>query len=212
MRAVTLEDVEVAVKAMSDTALENEAYFCELDGVVGDADFGTSLANGFRAIEERWDTFDRTSIGSFFLGISQTITSTVGGCSGPIWGTAFMRAGIVARDKDTLEANDIVEIFEKAIDGIKARGGAEEGDKTLLDALAPMARAFEASHQDDPLTACLQAAEKAVEDTKHLEARRGRQSFTGERSIGTLDPGTVAVAMMTKRVATHWHDRSGAAA
>ncbi|APE27168.1 Phosphoenolpyruvate-dihydroxyacetone phosphotransferase, ADP-binding subunit DhaL [Aurantiacibacter gangjinensis] len=196
-----MEDVELAVRAMIDVALENEAYFSDLDGVVGDADFGVSLATGFREIDAKWDTLDRTSIGHFFLAISQIITGKVGGCSGPIWGTAFMRAGIVARDKSELSADDIGQIFERAIDGIKARGGAEEGDKTLLDALCPMSRAFEAEKNGEPLPAVVAAAEQAVEDTRNLEARRGRQSFTGERSIGTLDPGCVAVATMTKRIA-----------
>ena len=201
MQPVTLETVETAVKAMAQTALDNEAYFCDLDGVAGDADFGTSLANGFRAINENWETLDRASIGHFLLGISQTIVANVGGCSGPIWGTAFMRAGMVAREKDALAADDIDAVFGSAIEGIKARGGAEEGDKTLLDALAPMHRAFK-DNTDNPLEPCVAAAEEAVETTRHLEARRGRQSFTGERSIGTLDPGTVAVAMMSKNVAT----------
>lgn len=202
MKPVTQAQVEVALRTMMRTAIENEQYFCDLDGVVGDGDFGTSLATGFRAIEQGWDTIDRSSIGHTFLGIAQIISAKVGGCSGPIWGTAFMRAGVVARDKTELDEADVALMFERVIDGIKARGGADEGDKTLLDAIGPMARAFQANVAGDPLGACVAAAENAMQITKDWEARRGRQSFTGERSKGTLDPGTVAVAIMTRNVQT----------
>jgi dihydroxyacetone kinase phosphoprotein-dependent L subunit len=201
MQPVTQAQVEIALRSIARTALDNEQYFCDLDGLAGDGDFGTSLATGFREVEAQWESLDRQSIGHLFLAISQIITAKVGGCSGPIWGTAFMRAGIVARDKTSLTHTDINAIFERAIDGIRARGGASEGDKTLLDALAPMARAFSACAEDgDPLAACLSAAETAKETTKSWEARRGRQSFAGARSVGTYDPGTVAIALMTRNI------------
>lgn len=203
MQTVTFETVEKALQAIRDTALENEQYFCELDGVSGDGDFGTSLATGWREIAAKWDDLDRTSIGHLLLAHAQVIASKVGGCSGPIWGTAFMRAGMVARDKTELSGDDIEAMFDKAIEGIKARGGAEEGDKTLLDALAPMSRTFSTSKDGDaPLQACLETAEAAVESAMALQARRGRQSFTGERSIGSKDPGMVAIALMTRNIMT----------
>ena len=93
MKEITLADVETAVKTIAATALKNEQYFCELDSYAGDADFGVSLATGFRAIEQEWNELDRSSIGAFLLKISMIISKNVGGCSGPIWGTAFMRAG-----------------------------------------------------------------------------------------------------------------------
>lgn len=203
MQPVAFKTVEMALEAIRDTALENEQYFCELDGVSGDGDFGTSLATGWREIAARWDSLDRTSIGHLLLAHAQVIASKVGGCSGPIWGTAFMRAGMVARDKTSLMPEDIEEMFEKAIEGIKARGGAEEGDKTLLDALAPMSRTFSARKGGDaPLQACLEDVEAAVENAMVWQARRGRQSFTGERSIGSKDPGMVAIALMTRNIMT----------
>lgn len=200
MKPVSFADVETALEAIKATALENEQYFCDLDGVAGDGDFGTSLATGWREIDARWGELDRTSIGHFLLAHAQIIASKVGGCSGPIWGTAFMRAGMVARGKSELSAADLTEMFDKAIAGIKQRGGAEEGDKTLLDALGPMRRAFVANAENDPLEACRKAAASAVETTRALEARRGRQSFTGARSIGTEDPGIVAIALMTRNI------------
>lgn len=112
-----------------------------------------------------------------------------------------MRAGMVARDKASLSPADIEAMFDKAIE-IKARGGAEEGDKTLLDALIPMSRTYSANKDAAaPLQACLQTVEEAVENAMVLQARRGRQGFTGERSIGSKDPGMVAIALMTRNIA-----------
>ena len=102
MKEITLADVETAVKSIAATALENEQYFCELDSYAGDADFGVSLATGFRVVQNGWNELDRSSIGSFLLKISMIITSNVGGCSGPIWGTGFMRAGMQSKGRSTL--------------------------------------------------------------------------------------------------------------
>ena len=138
MSEITQSDVERTLKTMAETALRNEKYFCELDAAAGDADFGVSLASGFRVIERDWDELDKSSIGALLLKTSMIITSNVGGCSGPIWGTAFMRAGALSRDKDALTLEDISGMLDAAIEGIQKRGGAELGDKTLLDALAPV--------------------------------------------------------------------------
>jgi len=199
-QVITLTDIESAVRVMAETAIENERYFSELDAVVGDADFGVSLATGFRAVLDQWSTLDRGSIGAFLIKVSAIITSTVGGCSGPIWGTAFMRAGLKSKGRQTISLGDLVVMLRSAIEGIQARGGAQPGDKTLLDALVPVADRLEemSRHDEQDMHGALEAvaavASGAVEATRNWEAKRGRQSFTGERSIGTLDPGIVAVA------------------
>ena len=206
MTKIAQSDVEVAVKAMADVALENEEYFSELDAVAGDADFGVSLATGFRAVLAEWDAIDRSSISSFLLKIGMIISKNVGGCSGPIWGTAFMRFGIKSKGKETLAMSDLVDMFRSAIEGIQARGGAELGDKTLLDALAPATDCLEEharAGESDLLVALVDAANKAndaVEGTRDWLAKRGRQYFVGERTRGTLDPGIVAVATMFGRI------------
>ncbi len=206
MTKIAQSDVEVAVKAMADVALENEEYFSELDAVAGDADFGVSLATGFRAVLAEWDAIDRSSISSFLLKIGMIISKNVGGCSGPIWGTAFMRFGIKSKEKETLAMSDLVDMFRSAIEGIQARGGAELGDKTLLDALAPATDCLEEharAGESDLLVALVDAANKAndaVEGTRDWLAKRGRQYFVGERTRGTLDPGIVAVATMFGRI------------
>ena len=206
MQELSMDAVELAVKTVADVAIANEKYFSELDSAAGDADFGVSLATGFHAVMSQWDTIDRSSIGLFLMKVGVIITSNVGGCSGPIWGTAFIRAGTMSKGKTSLMLTDIVTMLRAAIEGIMARGGAQLGDKTLLDALAPATDKLEEWSQKDTqdILGALQAATgiatETIESTRGWIAKRGRQAFTGERSIGTLDPGVVAVAIMLQAV------------
>lgn len=205
MEKMTLEQVQIVIKTMAKVAKENEAYFCELDGVMGDVDFGVSLATGFNAVMENWDGYDMSTIGSFLLGVTRAITSCTGGCSGPVWGTLFMKNGMLFKDKTELELADIVAGLESAIEGISQRGGAHLGDKTLLDALDAIAKSLKRSDEEDStLQEALDKAAKAAyetrETTKQWVAKRGRQSFTGDRSVGTYDPGIVAIGDMAMAI------------
>ncbi|MBN1239739.1 MAG: dihydroxyacetone kinase subunit L [Gammaproteobacteria bacterium] len=199
---MTIQDVELAIKTIADTALRNEQYFSELDSAAGDADFGVSLASGFRVVQKDWDQLDKSSIGGLLLKISMIISRHVGGCSGPIWGTGFMRAGALSKDKTTLTLDDLEKMLSASIEGIQQRGGAVAGDKTLLDALIPIrdtVREYAGKSDADAgevLREATRVATDAIERTKDWVAKRGRQSFTGERSKGTPDPGIVAVATM----------------
>jgi dihydroxyacetone kinase phosphoprotein-dependent L subunit len=202
MKEIGLPEIEQAVRSIAATALRNEKYFSELDAAAGDADFGVSLASGFKVVESDWDELDRSSIGSFLLKISMIISRHVGGCSGPIWGTGFMRAGMLTKDKQSITLAELEAMLTAAIEGIQQRGGAVAGDKTLLDALMPMRDIVKAHAENDDAepAAVLQeataAANEAIERTKDWVAKRGRQSFTGDRSSGTPDPGIVAIATM----------------
>ena len=202
MKEITLADVETAVKSIAATALKNEQYFCELDSYAGDADFGVSLASGFRVVQNDWNELDHSSIGNLLLRISMIMTRNVGGCSGPIWGTGFMRAGMLAKDRTTITLDDLDKMLTAAIEGIQKRGGAQVGDKTLLDALVPVRDVIRTNagnpEADAPavLAEATRVANEAIERTKDLVAKRGRQQFTGERSKGTPDPGNVAIATM----------------
>jgi dihydroxyacetone kinase phosphoprotein-dependent L subunit len=202
MKEITLAEIEAAVRSIAATALENEQYFSELDSYAGDADFGVSLASGFRVVEKDWDSLDRSSIGGFLLKISMIISSNVGGCSGPIWGTGFMRAGALSKDRAAISLADLDKMLTAAIEGIQKRGGAQLGDKTLLDALIPIrdvVREHAGKPDADPhevLKEATRVANDAIERTKGWVAKRGRQQFTGDRSRGTPDPGIVAIATM----------------
>src|SRR3954447_5490030 len=143
MSAATLADVELVVRTVAQTAVDNEKYFGELDSVVGDGDFGYSMARGFELVLQDWDGFDRTDIGTFLKRVAVVVTSRIGGTSGPIWGTALLRAGATAGSAQELEPEQVVAMLRAAAEGIMARGKAELGEKTLLDALVPMTDTIE---------------------------------------------------------------------
>lgn len=204
--AASLPDVEHAVRIMAETIVANEKYFGDLDAVVGDGDFGYSMARGFEIVLSDWDGFDRTDISTFLKKIAVVITSRIGGTSGPIWGTGFLRAASTAAGSPSLDAEQVVAMLRAAADGIKARGGADVGDKTLLDALVPATdtieeQAKEGSSAADTLRAAALSARSAAEATRPMLAKRGRASYTGDRSIGTLDAGAVAVAVLFEALA-----------
>ena len=196
MAEISQAAIEQAIKTTCATVLKNEHYFADLDGLAGDGDFGTSLATGFRQIEKEWDEIPKTDIGAMLLKISMIVSKHVGGSSGPIWGTGFMKAAMLTRGKTEIGLQDLAAMLGSAIEGIQARGGAQLGDKTLLDALIPVHQQLTAANGDNAavLKDAAEAADKAVDETRHLVAHRGRASQVGERSANTPDPGIVAVA------------------
>lgn len=208
-------DVEFVVRTIAQTAVDNEKYFGELDSVVGDGDFGYSLARGFEIVLNDWDSYDRTDISTFLTKIAVAITGRIGGTSGPIWGTAFLRASAAVKGQTEISGADAVAMLRSAITGIMARGNAELGDKTLLDALAPVTDTIEAglAARDDPgviVSAAAATARAAADATTPMIAKRGRAAYTGERSIGSPDPGAVAVAVILEAVASGWENRDAA--
>jgi phosphoenolpyruvate---glycerone phosphotransferase subunit DhaL len=213
MSEADLADVGAVVRTIATVAVDNEKYFGDLDAVVGDGDFGYSMARGFELVLQGWDDFDRTDIGTFLKKIAVVITSRIGGTSGPIWGTAFLRAGAAAGTAQVLSPGQIVEMLRAAIGGIKARGKSDIGDKTLLDALEPAVDTIEAAVPEggtaaSVLRAAAATARERAEATRSMIAKRGRAAYTGERSIGTLDAGAVAVAVMFEALADQWAKRS----
>jgi dihydroxyacetone kinase phosphoprotein-dependent L subunit len=202
MADITIADVERAVKTTAATVLTNEIYFCDLDGLAGDGDFGTSLATGFRVIDAELPTIDKSAIGAMLLKISMLVSKHVGGSSGPIWGTGFMKAALISKGKETVTLTELSDMVGAAVDGIMARGGAKLGDKTLLDALIPVHEKLKehAAAANPDRAAALKdaadAAEQAIDATRSLVAHRGRASQVGDRSSGTPDPGIVAIAMI----------------
>jgi phosphoenolpyruvate---glycerone phosphotransferase subunit DhaL len=204
-----LADVEYVVRTMAQTAVDNEKYFGDLDAVVGDGDFGYSMARGFEVVLSGWDDIDRTDIATFLKKVAITITSKIGGTSGPIWGTAFLRFAATVGDKSEVDGETLVAGLRAAATGIQARGKAELGDKTLLDSLVPATDALEQALASggDGAAAFATTARETAEATKELQARRGRASYTGERSIGSVDAGAIAVAVLAEAVSAGWADR-----
>lgn len=208
----SLARTELIVRTIAETAVENEKYFGDLDAVVGDGDLGYSLARGFEKLLEGWDDIDRTDAGTFLKKAGMIISSRIGGTSGPIWGTAFLRAGMTA-GTDEIDGPTVVAMLRSAVEGIMARGQAELGDKTLLDVLVPMTDRIEtelAAGADSAavVAAAADAADEAAEATIPLVARRGRAAYTGERSRGSIDAGGKAVAVIVAQISTAWADQT----
>src|SRR3954467_4822058 len=213
MASTTIEATDLFVRTIADVALQNEKYFADLDGVCGDGDFGISLAAGFSKVLEQWDTFDRSTPAALLKAISMTIASRVGGVSGAIWGTAFLRASTAAGTKPELTSEDVIAMLTAAAEGMKKRGQSDLGDKTLLDAYVPaideFARVLRAGGSAiEGLRAASLTARQKTEEIKPWVAKRGRASYTGERSCGTYDAGSIAVAMMAEQLAAVWEPSS----
>ncbi|MFD5114101.1 dihydroxyacetone kinase subunit DhaL [Streptomyces sp. NPDC058391] len=218
MPSTPASDLEFVVRTIAQTSVDNERAFSDLDAVVGDGDFGYSLARGFEIVLADWDSFDRSSPSAFLKKVALVISKRVGGTSGPLWGTAFLRAAGAVSDRAELNAEDAVAMLRAAAEGIKTRGRSDLGDKTLLDALIPMTDALEKEAHTgagDPANrsaglarVAASAARTAADATTPMRAMRGRPSYAGERSIGSPDAGAVAVAVMAERVADAWAARS----
>lgn len=205
MEIISKEQVIHTVAAMCDIIIENEVPFCELDSVAGDGDFGMSLAKGFKQIQAQWAELETGDIGAFLKSCGMVITEHCGGASGPIWGSAFRGMGKSAQDKATLSLVELGEMLQAAVDAIQKRGGAQLGDKTLLDALIPAVEALKAGGaQGLPLLAALnnaaQAAVAGAESTKLIVASKGRASYVGERSINSPDAGATAIGVIATQL------------
>lgn len=208
--ADSLGDVEFVVRSIAQTVVDNEKEFGDLDAVAGDGDFGYSLARGFEVVLSEWESFDRSDAATFIKRVAATLTKKIGGTSGPIWGTAFLRAAKAAEGQ-SLDGTVVVAMLRAAVEGIQQRGSAELGDKTLIDAIVPATDALESAVGDgasapEAAKAFAEAARKAAEETSVLQARRGRASYTGERSKGSPDAGAMAVAVIAEDLATRWSE------
>ncbi len=218
MAQASLDDLDLVLTTMAKTIVDNAEYFAHLDSIVGDGDFGYSLRNGWEVVVSDYAMFDHSSAGAILKKVALTLTAKVGGVSGPIWGTAFLRAGIAAGDRTELAPQDVIAMLRAAVTGIMARGGASLGEKTLLDALVPATDSLEAAIEDPAfqgdhgMAAIQRAADvavKAAEETKGMLAMRGRAAYTGERSIGSVDAGATAIGVILQAISAAWREKHG---
>ncbi len=205
---------EGIVRTIAETAMENEKDFSELDAVVGDGDFGYSLARGFGKLLEGWDEMEYDDVAGLLKKTAIVLSGRIGGTSGPIWGTAFLRAGAALNGKPDPSGDDVIAALRASIEGIKQRGNADVGDKTLLDSLVPAVDRLEAelaggADAGDALAAAAATARESADATKGMLAQRGRAAYSGERSRESVDAGAVGVAVMFEAVSKSW---SGASA
>ncbi|MFL5587220.1 MAG: dihydroxyacetone kinase subunit DhaL [Ktedonobacteraceae bacterium] len=203
---ITTEDTLRWLKQLANVLHENRDYLTQLDSPIGDADHGTNMDRGFKAVADKLPGMANMDIGSILKTVGTTLVSTVGGASGPLYGTAFLRAGMATSGKHELYESDMVSMLEAALEGIKVRGKAHLGEKTIVDALTPaLAAAKEAEAQNLGLSQLLRrasnAAEGGMKSTIPMLATKGRASYLGERSIGHQDPGATSSWLILKTLA-----------
>lgn len=194
---VTTDDVLTAVRRYAEVLAVHRRLLIKLDSAIGDADHGENMDRGFRATVERLDNGEEKTPGDVLKTVAMTLISKVGGAAGPLYGTAFLRAATAAGDRDELDDETVVELLDAALEGLRTRGKADVGDKTMIDAWAPAVAAARAGVEagrplEDALQEAADAAAQGMRDTIPLVARKGRASYLGERSAGHQDPGATS--------------------
>jgi phosphoenolpyruvate---glycerone phosphotransferase subunit DhaL len=211
--SITRDDALNWVKEVARVLGENSTYLTQLDAAIGDADHGANMDRGFKAVMNKMPEISDKDIGTIFKTIGMTLISTVGGAGGPLYGTFFLQAGMKTAGKMELNLADWTEALEAALGGVIMRGKAELGDKTMVDALTPAIAALKQAVPDhQPINKALElsaeAAQKGMEGTIPLVARKGRASYLGERSAGHQDPGATSSYLVLKAAADTWKDIS----
>ncbi|UXA33725.1 dihydroxyacetone kinase ADP-binding subunit DhaL [Proteus terrae] len=185
---------------------QNSDYLTDLDREIGDADHGLNINRGFRKVQEKLPEFDGQDIGTILKTTGMTLLSNIGGASGPLFGTFFIRAAKPTASLQNLELNQLVEMVTEGVAGIVSRGKAEPNDKTMCDVWWPVVESLKQSNEQnlsikEALNQAQIVAEKAAENTIPMQARKGRASYLGERSIGHKDPGSASVVLMIQALA-----------
>lgn len=210
--SITVADVEAWLQRAAVLLEENKSYLTELDAAIGDADHGVNIARGFAAVVQKLAAQPGQSLGPLFKNAGMTLMSTVGGASGMLYGNFFLKAAAVAGDRQTLTPAELLAVLEAGRDGIVQRGRAEPGDKTMIDAWVPAVAALrEALDATQPLPAALRAtvaaAEAGMRATIPMQARKGRASYLGERSVGHQDPGATSTHLILLALADTLADK-----
>ena len=182
---------------------EQRDYLTQLDAAIGDADHGTNMDRGFTAVVAKLGETDGPSSGpgKLLTTAGSTLVSTVGGASGPLWGTALRRAGRALGDADEFGSDELASALDAALEGVVELGAAQEGEKTMVDALGPAVRTLRESlaggaSLSDAVQAAFEASEEGMRATVPLQASKGRASYLGERSIGHQDPGATSTTLI----------------
>jgi phosphoenolpyruvate---glycerone phosphotransferase subunit DhaL len=206
MSNITLAQIVSWIERYAGHIAEQKDYLTQLDAAIGDADHGANMDRGFKAVLAKKADQPPTDIGAFLKLVSMTLISTVGGASGPLYGTFFLQASSMATGKTELTPTEFAAVLEKGLAGIVLRGKAAIGDKTMVDALQPAIKAYKRSvDAGEPLKAAFAAAvaagEEGLKSTIPLVARKGRASYLGERSAGHADPGATSTVLLVRSAA-----------
>jgi dihydroxyacetone kinase-like protein len=192
------------MQKISDAIVENKDFLTDLDREIGDADHGVNMARGFTEVMKQLPE-DEEDYGVVLKKVGMVLLSKVGGASGPLYGTAYMKAGAAVKGKTSITLEDAKAMLTEVIGGIKMRGKAVKGEKTMLDALEPALDALTKGIENgDDAETCLnamcEAAREGVEFTKTIRATKGRASYLGDRSIGHQDPGATSATITLEAI------------
>jgi len=198
---VSVDGLRAWLAAFAELVAEHKDNLTELDSAVGDGDHGANMDRGMRAVVDALAAADPATPAELFKKAGMTVVSTVGGASGPLFGTMFLRIGASLGDAGEISLSQLAEALRAGLAGVVARGKAEPGDKTMLDALTPAVAALTeaaaaGTAKADALRQALSAAEAGRDATTPMLARKGRASYLGERSVGHQDPGATTVALL----------------
>jgi dihydroxyacetone kinase-like protein len=191
------------LKKIAEVLHQNKDYLTDLDSAIGDADHGINMDRGFQSVLQKLPEWEAADIGSIMKSVGMTLMSSVGGASGPLYGTFFMRGGMAVTSREELAGDELLKLLTAGVEGVLQRGRPVLGDKTMYDALAPALEALGSSlgNGDDGVTAlgkAVLAAEAGMQATIPLQARKGRASYLGERSIDHQDPGATSSYLILK--------------
>lgn len=207
--AVGRDEILAWLRALRPVYAEQRDWLTELDAAIGDADHGINMDRGFAALETELEKNVPADPRAALQTAASCLIRTVGGAAGPLYGTFFLRAAAACAGKTALEAPDVVAMFEAGVEGVAQRGKAAAGDKTMLDALLPAVEAMRRGLADgaglaEALEAAARAAEEGMKRTIPMQARKGRASYLGPRSIGHQDPGATSAWLLVKTAAAIW--------
>ena len=199
---MTAEQVRDWIRRYADVIAENRVELVRLDTAIGDGDHGTNMDRGMKKAVEKLDGTETSDIGADLKAVGMALVSSVGGAAGPLYGTLFLQMGSTSAGKDELDLDGWTTAVEAGIKGVQARGKAEPGDKTMVDALLPALAALrEGGDLGDALARSAEAAEEGMKATIPLEARKGRASYLGPRSVGHQDPGATSSYLLLRAAA-----------
>ena len=195
---------------------QNKDYLTELDAAIGDADHGINMSRGFKKVMSQLPSVADKDIGTILKTVSMTLISSIGGASGPLYGTLFLKASTAVAGSQELTEQDMVALLQAGLDGVVQRGKAQVGDKTMLDVLYPAVATFKQAVGEgkgalEAMQQTVAAAEQGMQDTIPMLAKKGRASYLGERSVGHQDPGATSAYLMLKSLLATLEDPSDAA-
>jgi len=200
---INSQTIKKIIAKIAETMREQKDYLSGLDAAIGDGDHGVSMVRGFNEAESRLSKLQDNRIGSILKNVGIALTSTIGGATGPLFGSIFLRAGQAIGDKETVDLDDLAQMFQASLNGVIDLGKAQAGEKTLVDALSPAIESLKKSVKqkkslEEALEDAVSESKKGAESTRDMLAGKGRATYLGERAVGHIDPGAMSIYFILK--------------